>query len=240
MSKKKDYFNSPDFSIARLALLDESGDHIITSQLGINSIIDRGDSGGGPGDHIWIDNQLALAQRLSLGLVGVKSEVTLPGSESDLNDALLKSFRVPDISDSDFFENFDLFLKMDKNGYDYYIFDSSLGNGRGRAFGCNLGTDIVSSIISCYDQGGLGYLTEQLIKNDIFFRSVSSNVLASSSHDGWTTAGRIVYDKFRVYDSSRQDKYDKMIDRLNDWSSGKIDAALDKTSDLLKRMISDE
>lgn len=146
------------------------------------------------------------------------------------------SYDLPEVDSPGFYESFENFISFFVSpGWDgcYYVVKD-----RG-VFCGNYSGDVMKGLVDSYNSGGLLSLQERLISSDLFF-STAYGYISSNVEGGYNDSGRALYSMFERYDWMKQQKVDAMLERLNDWSSGKIDEALDKTSDVLRGLIGDE
>jgi hypothetical protein len=146
------------------------------------------------------------------------------------------AYDLPEISSSGFYESFDNFIGcFDRSGWDrcYYVVKDE------GVFCGNYSGDVMLSLVKMYKGGGLLALKKALVSSDLFFNTAHGYV-STNGDGGLTSSGNAIYSRFEKYDSIKQDKVDSMLDRLNEWSNGKIDESLDKTSAILKGLIGDE
>lgn len=146
------------------------------------------------------------------------------------------SYDLPEVDSPGFYESFENFISFFVSpGWDgcYYVVKD-----RG-VFCGNYSGDVMKGLVDSYNSGGLFSLQERLISSDLFFNTVYGYI-SSNADGGYTNSGRALYSRFERYDWLRQQKVDAMLDRLNDWSNGKVDEALDNTSDVLRGLISED
>lgn len=165
-----------------------------------------------------------------------KTKITysyLSGSDM-VNDIM--AYDIPEVDSPGFYESFENFIGL----FGGVSWDKCYYVVKDRGIFCgNYSGDVMKGLVDSYNAGGLLSLQQRLISSDMFFNTVYGYI-SSNVEGGYNNSGRALYSMFERYDWIKQQKVDAMLERLNDWSSGKIDEALDKTSDVLRGLIGDE